>query len=141
MGYNLAKKKMKKILFVGLAVIGFAFVANAQSCKIQGANDGSTVMVTNHWLDGSKVFVNLENDSEKNCANVVVKVEVKYVYRGNHVVGGPGPKTKTYEGYGTSCPNGTCKVEVPVLLDFNEYGDRFEMREYKVLSVSGNKCN
>ncbi len=128
---------MKKILLIMFALICFGATANAQSCKIRGAEDGSTVMVTNHWLDGSKVFVNLENDSEKNCANVVVKVEVKYVYRGNHVVGGPGPQTKTYEGYGTSCPNGTCKVEVPISLNY----DGLEMRDYKVLSVSGNKCN
>jgi hypothetical protein len=132
---------MKKILVLLIVLMGISYAANAQSCKIRGADDGSTVMVTNHWLDGSKVFVNLENDSEKTCANVTVKVEIKYVYRGNHVVGGPGPKTKAYEGYGTSCPNGTCKVEIPILLDINEYGDCFEMREYKVLSVSGNKCN
>ena len=123
-------------------MLGISFAANAQSCEIKGANDGSTVMVTNHWLDGSTVYVNLENDSEKTCANVVVKVEVKYVYRGNHVVGGPGPKTKTFEGRGTSCPSGTCKVEIPILLDFYDYGDHFvKDGEYKVVGVSGNKCN
>lgn len=124
------------------ALICFGATANAQSCKIKGAEDGSTVMVTNHWQEGSTVYVNLENDSEKTCANVVVKVEVKYVYRGNHVIGGPGPQTKTYEGYGTSCPNGTCKIEVPILSEFYDGGSRFvQAGDYKVLSVSGNKCN
>lgn len=133
---------MKKVLLILFALICFGATANAQSCKISGANDGSTVMVTNHWQEGSTVHVDLENDSEKTCANVVVKVEVKYVYKGNHVVGGPGPKTKTFEGRGTSCPNGTCKIDVSILSEFREQGDRFvQAGDYKVLSVSGNKCN
>lgn len=47
MGYNLAKKKMKKILLVGLAVIGFAFAAKAQQDRASVPGDyGNTVLVS-----------------------------------------------------------------------------------------------
>ncbi len=125
-----------------LVLVGGCHATSAQSCQIKGATDGSSVMVTNHWESGSSVFVNLENDSEKTCANVVVKVQVKYVYSGNHIVGGPGPKTKIFEGKGTSCPNGSCKIEVPILLDFKDGGDYFVKKgDYEIIGISGNKCN
>lgn len=37
---------MKKVILFLVAILGISFAANAQSCKISGANDGSTVMVT-----------------------------------------------------------------------------------------------
>lgn len=109
-------------------LICFSVSANAQSCKISGADDGSTVMVTNDWKDGNTINVNLSNDSEKICANVTVKVKVTYA-GSNHY--------KTYEGHGKSCPNQDCKIEIPISENINGY----DYRSYEVISVSGNKCN
>lgn len=128
---------MKKVLLVMFALICFGMTANAQSCTIQGANDGSTIMVTNDWKDGSTIHVNLSNDSEKTCANVTVKVEVKYVYKGNMVVGGPGATTETFEGHGKSCPTQDCEIKIPI----NETKQSNVFHSYKIIGVSGNKCN
>lgn len=117
---------MKKVLVLLVTLMGISFTANAQSCKIQGANDGSTVMVTNDYQDGSKIVVNLENDSEKTCANVTVEVEVVYAYG-----------KKSYTGYGKSCPDSSCKIEIPISLKNGDYA----MKGYKVQKVSGTKCD
>ncbi len=53
MGYNLAPKKMKKLLLLGLAVIGFAFAANAQQDRASVPGD-----------QGNTVFVSVSDDSQ-----------------------------------------------------------------------------
>lgn len=118
---------MKKIFLIMFALICFGATANAQSCKISGAGDGSTVMVTQDYQEGNKIVVNLENDSETTCANVTVDVEVTY---GANTV-------KTYTGRGKSCPNSTCRIEI----SFPEKSGQLDMRKYKIKSVSGTKCS
>lgn len=119
---------MKRVLLLMFALICFGVTANAQSCKINGTDDGSTIMVTNAWKDGSTINVNLSNDSEKTCANVTVEVDVTYEGSNN---------IKTYKGYGKSCPNQDCKIEIPISDEIRG----LKYRNYKVTSVSGNKCN
>lgn len=118
---------MKKVLFIMFALICFSVSANAQSCKISGAGDGSTVMVTQDYQEGNKIIVNLENDSETTCANVTVEVEITY---GTNTV-------KTYTGRGKSCPNSSCKIEIP----FPEKSGSLNMSKYSVIKVSGTKCS
>lgn len=120
---------MKKVLLILVAMLGISFAANAQSCKIQGANDGSTVMVTNDYQDGNKIVVNLENDSNEICANVTVEVTVSYA----------GGNTKTYSGRGKSCPGTSCKIEIPIQENYNGQS-RYPLKGYKVQKVSGTKC-
>lgn len=120
---------MKKILVLLMALIGISFAANAQSCKISGASDGSTVMVTNDYQEGNKVVVNLENDSEGTCANVTVEVIVSYA----------GGKSQTYTGRGKSCPGSSCKIEIPVQSNYNG-NSSYPLKGYKVQKVSGTKC-
>ena len=127
MGYNWAQEKMKKVLLMMFALVCFSVTANAQSCKISGASDGSTVMVTQDYQEGNKIVVNLENDSESTCANVTVEVEVTY---GANTV-------KTYTGRGKSCPNSSCRIEISV----PEKSGQLSMNKYKVTKVSGSKCN
>lgn len=117
---------MKKVILFLVAILGISFAANAQSCKISGANDGSTVMVTNDYQAGNKIVVNLENDSSETCANVTVVVEVSY----------GGNNSKTYTGRGKSCPGTSCKIEIPIQEKYNNY----PMKGYKVQKVSGTKC-
>lgn len=117
---------MKKVILFLVAILGISFAANAQSCKISGANDGSTVMVTNDYQSGNKIVVNLENDSNEICANVTVEVEVSYAHS----------KPKTFTGRGKSCPNSTCKLEIAI----DEKNGSYTMTGYKVKKVSGTKC-
>lgn len=119
---------MKKILLVLVAMLGISFMANAQSCKISGATDGSTIMVSQDRLEGDKVIVNLENDSESTCANVTVTVEVSYGNTDNN--------NKTFTGRVKSCPNATATVTIPI----QTTNKNLKLRTYKV-TVSGNKCN
>lgn len=116
MEYNKAKRKMKKVLLLLVALMGICFAANAQRCEIKGANDGSTIEVQHHFVEGEKVVVLLGNDSEKICANVTVIVTVD---------------GKEFEGYGKSCP-GRTKIEVLIGKPINTY---------KVKKVSGTKCD
>jgi hypothetical protein len=115
---------MKKVLLLMFALICFSATATAQSCKISGANDGSTIMVTNDYQDGSQIVVNLENDSERTCANVTVEVEVSYYHARNQI----------FTGSDKSCPNATCVIKV-------EIGNINDMKGYKVKKVSGTKCD
>ncbi|MBQ6275728.1 MAG: hypothetical protein IJK62_03350 [Bacteroidales bacterium] len=108
---------MKKILILLVVLIGVSFAAKAQSCEIKGANDGSTVMVTDDYTEGEKIVVLLGNDSDKICANVTVVVTVN---------------GKEKKGYGKSCPDSTCRIEISV-------GE--PIKSYKVESVSGTKCS
>lgn len=118
---------MKKVLVLLVALLGISFAASAQSCKIQGTNDGSTILCTGHHLDGSIVIVNLSNDSESTCANVTVKVKVTYANNA----------TETFEGRGKSCPDQEATIDVYINLEKNGK----EWKKYEVISVSGNKCN
>lgn len=119
---------MKKTLVLLVALIGISFAVNAQSCKISGSNDGSTIMVTGQHMDGDEVIVNLSNDSESTCANVTVVVEVTYA-----------DKSKlSFEGRGKSCPNQEAAISVSINLKNNKGKD---WDKYEVKSVSGNKCN
>ena len=120
---------MKRVLLMMFALICFGMTANAQSCKISGASDGSTVMVTNDYQDGSKIVVNLENDSNETCANVTVEVVVSYA----------GSNLKTYTGRGKSCPGSTCKIEIPIQEKYNG-NTAYPMKGYTVQKVSGTKC-
>lgn len=74
MGYNLAKKKMKKILLVGLAVIGFAFAANAQQDKASVPGDnGNTVLVSvsdDSQTSSTITFYNNSTKSIEVCVSV-----------------------------------------------------------------------
>lgn len=118
---------MKKLLLIMFALICFGATANAQSCKISGANDGSTIMVTNAYQEGNKIVVNLENDSENTCANVSVEVEITYTYS---------QYKEKYTGRGKSCPGSSCKIEIPINLTKGNN----KMTEYSVKKVSGTKC-
>jgi hypothetical protein len=113
---NKVKNKMKKLFLLFVALVGISFAVNAQSCEIKGADDGSTVMVTSHFIDGEKIVVVLGNDSEKTCANVTVKVTAN---------------GKEFEGYGKSCP-GSTRIDITI-------GE--PIKSYKVEKVSGTKCN
>lgn len=126
MGYNLAKKEMKKIFLILVALMGISMAANAQSCKISGTNDGSTIMVTQDRLEGDKVIVNLENDSESTCANVTVTVEVYY----------NNGKSQSFTGRVKSCPNQSATVTIPI----QTKNVSSPMKNYKV-TVSGSKCS
>ncbi len=74
MGYNLAKKKMKKILLLGLAVIGFAFAANAQQDRASVPGDsGNTVLVSvsdDSQTSSSLKFYNNSTKSLEVCVSV-----------------------------------------------------------------------
>lgn len=115
---------MKKILVLLVTLMGFCFAANAQSCEIKGATEKSTVMVTNDYQDGNQIVVNLENDSERTCANVTVEVEVSYYHGRNQI----------FTGSDKSCPNATCVIKVNV-------DNINDMKGYKVKKVSGTKCD
>jgi len=115
---------MKKVLVLLVALMGISFAASAQSCEIKGATEKSTVMVTNDYQDGSQIVVNLENDSERTCANVTVEVEVSYYQH----------RTQTFTGSDKSCPNATCVIKVKV-------DNINDMKGYKVKKVSGTKCD
>ena len=118
---------MKKLLLIIVALLGINFAANAQSCKISGTNDGSTILCTGQHMEGNKVIVNLSNDSESTCANVTVTVKVTYANN----------STETFEGRGKSCPNQEAAITVYINTEKN--GKRWT--KYEVTSVSGNKCN
>lgn len=118
---------MKKVFLLVFTLICFGISSNAQSCKISGANDGSTIMVTNDYQEGNKIVVNLDNDSESTCANVTVEVEITYTQS---------TCKETYTGRGKSCPDSSCRIEIPINLT---KGTK-KMSEYKVKKVSGNKC-
>ena len=129
MGYNLAKRKMKRFLLILVAFLGISYAANAQSCTIQGDSDGSTVAVTSKTLDKDNgvVKVNLGNDSwSGKCANVTVYVTVTYQ---------DGKKTATKEFTTTQmvCPG------IPVTAEV--YIDTTNMISWKVEKISGKKCN
>lgn len=124
---------MKKILLLLVAFLGISYAANAQSCTISGLNDGSTIQVTNHWLEGDKVCVNLSNDSDHTCANVTVVVEVTYKNGGN-------TKTETFQNIGKSCPQSDAKVEVKINTVWSG-NNNYKLQKYEVKSVSGSKCN
>lgn len=117
---------MKKYFLILVALIGISMAANAQSCKISGTNDGSTIMVTQDRLEGDKVIVNLENDSESTCANVTVTVEVNY----------NNGKSQSFTGRVKSCPNQSATVTIPI----QTKNGSSPMKNYKV-TVSGNKCS
>ncbi len=108
-------------------MLGISFAANAQSCKISGTNDGSTILCTGQHMEGNKVIVNLSNDSESTCANVTVTVKVTYADK----------STKSFEGRGKSCPNQEAAIEV--YIDTEKNGKSWT--KYEVTGVSGNKCN
>lgn len=116
MEYNEAKQKMKKTLVLFVALMGICFAANAQRCEIKGANDGSTIEVQQHFVEGNKVVVFLGNDSEKTCANVTVIVTVD---------------GKEFEGRGKSCP-GSTRIDVLIGKPVDTY---------TVKKVSGTKCD
>lgn len=117
---------MKKFFLFLVALIGTCVATNAQSCKISGTNDGSTIMVTQDRLEGDNVIVNLDNDSESTCANVTVTVTVSY----------NNGTSKSFEGRVKSCPNQSSSVAIPI----QKQNGSSKMKNYKV-SVSGNKCS
>lgn len=118
---------MKKFVLFFAILISVCFAANAQSCKISGSNDGSSILCTGHYLDGNKVAVTLSNDSESTCANVVVKVKVTY----------KNGSSKEFEGRGKSCPDQEAIIDVYIETTNGSY----EWSKYQVTGVSGNKCN
>ncbi|MBQ2188148.1 MAG: hypothetical protein II401_06275 [Bacteroidales bacterium] len=117
---------MKKYFLILVALIGISMAANAQSCKISGTNDGSTIMVTQDRLEGDQVVVTLENDSESTCANVTVTVQVSY----------NNGTSKSFEGRVKSCPNQSSSVTIPI----QKQNGSSKMKNYKV-TVSGSKCS
>ena len=118
---------MKRLFFLIVIIIFFTIIANAQSCKISGSNDGSTILCTGHSLEGNTVTVTVSNDSEKTCANVAVVVKVTYA---NYT-------TKEFEGRGKSCPDQEAAISVYI----NKENNGKEWTKYEVTKISGSKCN
>lgn len=118
---------MKNLLILIVPLLFFCFSANAQSCKISGSNDGSSILCTGQHMEGNNVIVNLSNDSENTCANVIVVVKVTY----------EGGATQEFEGRGKSCPNQDAAISVYI----NTENKGKPYKKYEVTRVSGNKCN
>lgn len=107
---------------------GFCLFANAQSCKISGSSDGSSILCTGQHMEGDNtVVVNLSNDSESTCANVTVVVKVTY----------EGGSTQEFEGRGKSCPD----TEAAIRVYINNQKNGKQWKKYEVTGVSGSKCN
>lgn len=117
---------MKKYFYI-LLLVGLCFTVNAQSCKISGSNDGSTIVCTGHSIDGNNITVTLSNDSENTCANVSIIVKVTYANN----------STEEFEGRGKSCPDQEAAIRVPIKTEKNGR----EWTKYEVARVSGSKCN
>ena len=76
MGYNRAKKIMKKLFLTCLTVIGFVFVANAQQDKASVPGDGyNTVIVSvssDSQTSSSLKFYNNSTKSLEVCVSVFI---------------------------------------------------------------------
>ncbi|MBP5663566.1 MAG: hypothetical protein J6X16_04765 [Bacteroidales bacterium] len=118
---------MKRLLLLFAIIISFTTAINAQSCKISGSNDGSTIVCTSHHMDGNNVKVTVSNDSESTCANVSIVVKVTYANN----------TTQEFEGRGKSCPDQEASISVPINTEYNGK----EWKKYEVTKISGNKCN
>lgn len=74
MGYNLAKRTMKKLAIVLIAMLGFCFAANAQQDKASVPGDyGNTVLVSvsdDSHTSSTLTFYNNSTKSIKVCVSV-----------------------------------------------------------------------
>jgi hypothetical protein len=125
--------KMKKFLMILIAIIGFSVTMSAQSCTINGADDGSTVAVKSCYMSGDNVTVNVINDSKDIMANITVTVEVTYKW-------GSSTKVQRYEGREIALSGVTTKIELPIDKKHTE-DNRYEATSVKAISISGKKCN
>ena len=116
-----------------IAITGFCVTVNAQSCTINGAEDGSTVVVKSCYLSGDLVTVNVINDSKDIMANITVMVEVTYKW-------GTSIKTQKYDGNEIALSGVTTKIEIPIDKKNNE-DNRYDAISVKAISISGKKCN
>ena len=98
---------MKKLLLIVFAICSFATV-NAQTCKIVGSTDNSSIEVINeYWEKDSTYAVFLSNDSSTIAANVTVTIEVTYKY-------GSATKTAQFSGKCKVIALGETKCQIPV---------------------------
>ncbi len=113
-------------------MVCFCLSTKAQSCKISGANDGSTIEIKSCYLNEDKVIVNVINDSKDISANVTVSVIVTYKYS-------TATKKQSYSGKEISFAETTTMIEIPI--DKNYSADnRFVATSVEATSVLGEKC-
>jgi hypothetical protein len=122
---------MKNFILIFAILISFGISANAQSCVISGAADGSTVEIQSCYLNDDNVIVNVINDSKDIAANVTVSVEVTYKY-------GNATKTCSYSGKEISLARVPTKIEIPITKEYPSAG--YVANSVKAISVSGTKC-
>lgn len=123
---------MKKLLLIVFAICSFATV-NAQTCKIVGSTDNSSIEVINeYWEKDSTYAVFLSNDSSTIAANVTVTIEVTYKY-------GSATKTAQFSGKCKVIALGEtkCQIPVPPTLSSNS---NYKADSASIISITGNKC-
>ena len=124
-------KSFLVLLSLGICLSGYGA---GQSCKINGSTDGSSIMVTSDYLSDNVINAVLDNDSKEECANVSVEVEVVYKC-------GYSAETRSYTGFGKSCPGSSTTVKIPIQKTFNIKSNVYDFQSYRVISISGSKCN
>ncbi len=120
-------KKFLLILTLVLSNVSLVF-ADGQSCTISGDN-GSTIMIVSDNYDGTKITLNLENDSNNSSANVTVSIDVIYK-------NGSSEKTVTKKGYTRCQANSSATIEIPIEASIGVYN----YSSYRINSISGAKC-
>ncbi|GHT34595.1 hypothetical protein FACS189434_11040 [Bacteroidia bacterium] len=123
---------MRNLFLILATVFCVAISANAQTCTISGADDGSTVEVQSCYLSGDKVIVNVINDSKDIAANVTVSVTVTYKF-------GTLTKTESYQGRNIALARVSTPIEIPVNTEWSA-DSRYTVYSATANSVSGTKC-
>ena len=133
---------MKKNLVILLvALIGFGFAANAQSCVISGTNN-STVQVQDSYVSGKgPAVVVVSNDDNVNAANVTVTIEVTYscFVPGNSGLG-RSSYTKTFTGSRRAAALSNTEIRIPLGTWTKGSYTCDEPISVRVISISGQKC-
>ena len=117
---------MKKYLMILIAMVCFGVSANAdKSCKISGAEDGSSIQVSYSHVDvdGGYVYFSTSNDSEKISANFTFSFSIS------------GIGTKKGSGMAKPLTSSEVKVSVPEIK-----GKNADSITVTVDSVESNKC-
>lgn len=134
---------MRKIVILVLAII-LPIYASAQSCRIGGAEDGSSIQVNGNEQSGDFVSVFISNDSSSISANVTISINAVYQARDNdgNILKNYKNLERTYTGrvLAKSCMETVCKVNVPVRIEESSGRGYWSLIRYEIQNISGFKC-
>lgn len=120
---------MKKHLFLLLSIfLGLNAFADGESCLINGATDGSSLLIVSSQKVGNFIEVTVANDSQSTAANVTITVTSNYKYESR-------AKTETTSSAGLAMPSATTIIKVPVKEKIGDY----KFVDYQ-LSLKSSKC-